>query len=435
MTDTPKLGLTYLEASQAQKHVTVNDALRQLDGLVQASAADKDLTAPPGSPSTGDAYIVAAGATGVWAGHDGKLAVYHDTAWYFYTPAAGWLVYVEDEAEHYAFNGAAWVTYASLIGANFVAKTGDTMSGDLTLEAASATLAVGRGNNVGPHAVDFYKDDDTKGVSVVYRTTPDTLGVEDGAGQSMVEFPTDRADGVDSFADWDFNSKYLLGISRIGLGGATPDATNTFAFYGTNLLLNSGGSIDMTYNKNASGNDASFSFKTGFSSKALLGLLGNDDFTLKVGASFTTALVADETTGFVSLPQGFATDSSLIGGHAMVICGERNGNISAGSLMAMGNGASNTAGAVMPKSGKVVAAGVSAQAGTAGNNIISVAVNKVENTSYQVSLNYSGSGVETGYSDFSGAPLAFSAGDALNMIVNTASPVTGVVTSLYVVFD
>lgn len=142
MTDTPKLGLTYLAASQAQKHVTVNDALRQLDGLVQASAADKDLTAPPGSPSPGDAYIVAAGATGVWAGQDGKLAVYHDTAWYFYTPAAGWLVYVADEAKFYLFDGTAWGLFGSTAttgGGNTVNKT---VEETLTLSGATVSSSV-----------------------------------------------------------------------------------------------------------------------------------------------------------------------------------------------------------------------------------------------------------------------------------------------------
>jgi hypothetical protein len=34
MSDSVNLGLAYLEAAQAQKHVTVNAALSRLDGLV-----------------------------------------------------------------------------------------------------------------------------------------------------------------------------------------------------------------------------------------------------------------------------------------------------------------------------------------------------------------------------------------------------------------
>ena len=44
--------LPYLLAAQAQKHVTVNEALRLLDGLVQLAVLDRHLTAPPASPPT-----------------------------------------------------------------------------------------------------------------------------------------------------------------------------------------------------------------------------------------------------------------------------------------------------------------------------------------------------------------------------------------------
>ena len=65
----------------------------------------------------------------------------------------------------------------------------------------------------------------------------------------------------------------------------------------------------MTVNKNAAANDASFSFKTGFSVRALFGTLGSDDFTLKVspnGSSFFDALIADRNIGRVKFPVGVA---------------------------------------------------------------------------------------------------------------------------------
>ena len=81
MTDiTSHLALPYVMASQAQKHVTHNEALRLLDGLVQLSVLDRHLTAPPGSPADGDRYIVAAGATGDWAGWDLNIAYFVDGA-------------------------------------------------------------------------------------------------------------------------------------------------------------------------------------------------------------------------------------------------------------------------------------------------------------------------------------------------------------------
>ncbi|AKU43263.1 hypothetical protein RCRHEA_19 [Rhodobacter phage RcRhea] len=103
-------------------------------------------------------------------------------------------------------------------------------------------------------------------------------------------------------------------FDELGVGGASPDATNKFAFYGTNMLFNSGASIDATFNKNAPGNDASFTFKTAFASRALLGLLGSDDFTLKMspdGGTFLESLVARGSDGVVRLPQGILADAIL----------------------------------------------------------------------------------------------------------------------------
>ena len=66
MTDTPLMSLPLLAPAQAQKHVTVNEALRLLDGMVQLSVLDDTRTAPPASPADGDRHLVASGATGLW---------------------------------------------------------------------------------------------------------------------------------------------------------------------------------------------------------------------------------------------------------------------------------------------------------------------------------------------------------------------------------
>ena len=100
--------LPYLLASQAQKHVTVNEALRLLDGLVQLAVLDRDLTAPPGSPADGDRYIVASGATGAWAGWDVNVAYWVDGVWMRLVPRTGWRAWVEDEGVLLVFDGSAW---------------------------------------------------------------------------------------------------------------------------------------------------------------------------------------------------------------------------------------------------------------------------------------------------------------------------------------
>lgn len=105
----PRLQLPYIRTSQAQKEVTHNEALNRLDGLVQAVAEDKDLTAPPVSPGEGQVWIVAAGATGDWAGHGGKLAQFIGGAWFFQAPAEGFRMWLRDEGLEARYTGSAWV--------------------------------------------------------------------------------------------------------------------------------------------------------------------------------------------------------------------------------------------------------------------------------------------------------------------------------------
>jgi hypothetical protein len=90
MADTPNLVLPYLAANQSQKHVTVNEALRRLDALVQVTVQSAALAAPPGSPTEGQRWILPGSPTGAWAGHAGQIAAWQDGAWAFYVPLDGW---------------------------------------------------------------------------------------------------------------------------------------------------------------------------------------------------------------------------------------------------------------------------------------------------------------------------------------------------------
>lgn len=94
---TPNLSLPYILSSQAQKHVTHNEAIRALDSMVQLCVSDRDLAAPPASPAEGERYIVAPAASGAWAGQEGRIAAWQDGAWAFLVPRDGWLAWVGDE--------------------------------------------------------------------------------------------------------------------------------------------------------------------------------------------------------------------------------------------------------------------------------------------------------------------------------------------------
>ena len=105
----PNLALPYIMPAQAQKHVTHNEAVRMLDALVQLAVLDRDRATPPDTPREGDRHIVATGATGDWSGKEGAVAAWQDGAWGFFTPRAGWLVWVAGEVRLVAFDGADWV--------------------------------------------------------------------------------------------------------------------------------------------------------------------------------------------------------------------------------------------------------------------------------------------------------------------------------------
>jgi len=98
-----------------------------------------------------------------------------------------------------------------------------------------------------------------------------------------------------------------LTAQLLGLGGATADNYNRLSINTPALLFNNAGAgIEATVNKAAAGNDAAFAFKTGFSVRALIGLLGSDDFSFKVspnGSTFFDAMKIDRANGQVELPQ------------------------------------------------------------------------------------------------------------------------------------
>jgi hypothetical protein len=112
MVTTEHLEITLLESAQAQKEITVNEALARIDAILNCGAIDKDLATPPGSPAAGDVYIVAAAATGAWAGKSGQIA-YFDQLWRFIAPNEGAMLWVNDEDAHYVFDGTAWQVMSS----------------------------------------------------------------------------------------------------------------------------------------------------------------------------------------------------------------------------------------------------------------------------------------------------------------------------------
>lgn len=107
---TPRLDMPEIAESQANKYITHNLALKNLDGLVQMSVEDLTLVTSP-SVSGGDdgKCWVVAGTGGDWSGFTiGDIAQYYDSAWYNYTPEEGWLTYDKSTIRFYYWNASNW---------------------------------------------------------------------------------------------------------------------------------------------------------------------------------------------------------------------------------------------------------------------------------------------------------------------------------------
>lgn len=134
---TPNLTLPFIAASQAQKHVTHNEAIRLLDAIVHLSVASRTVADPPSSPADGVRYIVPGGATGAWSGATGRIAAFHDGAWALLSPREGWLAWVAAEGGLCVYTSGSWEPYASgvssvnpaeFVGVNATADTDNRLA-------------------------------------------------------------------------------------------------------------------------------------------------------------------------------------------------------------------------------------------------------------------------------------------------------------------
>ena len=108
MTDTPRLALPAIEAAQAQKHVTHNEALVLLDALTHLAVESRALSVPPGSPSEGNSYIPASGASGAWSGWDAQIALFSGGAWIRIVPVPGMKAWVRAERLTITYEDGLW---------------------------------------------------------------------------------------------------------------------------------------------------------------------------------------------------------------------------------------------------------------------------------------------------------------------------------------
>ncbi|MBO9473794.1 DUF2793 domain-containing protein [Shimia sp. R10_1] len=104
----PNLDMPFIQPSQAQKHVTHNEALEYLDALVGLSVKAFDAVDPPVGAAEGERYALGVGASGDWAGQDGMLAVWANGGWLYLAPQEGWRAFGEAEQALRIYRGGQW---------------------------------------------------------------------------------------------------------------------------------------------------------------------------------------------------------------------------------------------------------------------------------------------------------------------------------------
>jgi hypothetical protein len=163
--ESQNLNLPFLMPSQAQKHVTHNEALVTLDNIVQLAVSDRHRTAPPAGPLDGDRHIVAVGATGAWTDHDGDIACFVDGGWQFFSPRNGWLTWLSDEAHLLVRRDNDWrsaIENVSYLGINASADATNRLA-----VASAASLFSHQGTD---HQLTINKADPASRASVMFQT-------------------------------------------------------------------------------------------------------------------------------------------------------------------------------------------------------------------------------------------------------------------------
>ncbi len=223
---TTPLGYRQLTDGMGSPELAINQNFL-INDVLSRGILDKHLTAPPGSPANGDAYIPAATATGVWATHEDEIAYWFDEVglWKYIVPVEGVEVPVADDNNRVKFNGATWDVVAtggsvtSVSGAGTVA--GLTLTGTVT---GSGSITLG-----GTLSVDLTTM--VTGVLPLANMTGTTVGknVLNLANPSAIRFLRLNADNsVDALTDSAFRTAIGAGsVTSVGGTGTVAGLTLT----------------------------------------------------------------------------------------------------------------------------------------------------------------------------------------------------------------
>lgn len=163
----PNLKLPYLAPAQAQKHVTHNEALRQLDAIVQLSVSGI-MDTLPADPENGQRVIFSTNPQEGFTDKPNYLAAFQDGAWAFYPPQQGWRAFVEDSSALHIFDGANWIMPSE--GSESPSTLGVNSNADTTNRLVVKSPATLFDNEGAGHQLKVNKSDSSATASLLLQT-------------------------------------------------------------------------------------------------------------------------------------------------------------------------------------------------------------------------------------------------------------------------
>ncbi|MCW1917220.1 DUF2793 domain-containing protein [Rhodobacter sp. KR11] len=118
---------------------------------------------------------------------------------------------------------------------------------------------------------------------------------------------SEGAEAVFDGTDWTTSADRPERVARLGIATDSDDTNRLALSSDASLFNNAGAGHQLKINKAAAGNTASILFQTGFSGRAEMGTVGNNDFTLKVsadGTTFVNGLTIEAATGRLVASRG-----------------------------------------------------------------------------------------------------------------------------------
>jgi hypothetical protein len=123
-----RLDLPFIAPSQAQKHVTHNEAVQRLDLLVQMALDGFEATEPPAAPEVGARYALGQGAMGAWAGQDGQIALFLGEGWTFVAPQEGWIATARGTTDLRLYQSGTWHSFPERVARLGIATDADDVN-------------------------------------------------------------------------------------------------------------------------------------------------------------------------------------------------------------------------------------------------------------------------------------------------------------------